>query len=250
MRYFAVVLACLPFLTIAQSPGHTDFFASIKQYDLSKLWSADSLLSQDDGLKFPFPESLGFIGNNFQRFYIHYLTVRKSETNPYVYDVTGKTRVRNAICRFSGTITIVGAMMNKQSYKPPYKEGSVDAIVRFYEDSTQPGSGSIKGKLISEFCINRKNELQYDAILLAADGYSNNQATTVWKSYKTGVAKICNWGDYRIPGSRGLDVGAGVFYVDEKYIRYGWETYYKANGPHSPEAAKARAIEAREWWKD
>src|SRR5258708_3283393 len=240
------------FSALAQPAGHTDFYVSIAKYDASKLWCADSALNQGEGKYLPLPEPMGFIGANFQRFYIHYTSARKSKEDPYKYIITGKTRVRNNITSFTGTISITKAVLFKTSDYPPYKQGSLRCVIHFYEDSTQPASGFFEGKLSSNFCLDKKGRLYYDAISIEADGYSNNQCTTTWRSYKTAITKKCNWGDFRIPESLELDGGAGEFVVDKKYIKSGWESYVKAYGPSDAteeESKKALAEEDRKWWK-
>ena len=250
MRNLILLLFFLPMLAAAQPRAQTDFYQGVKNYDLSGLWRADSILDEDDGGNLPFPEPLGYIGTNFQRFWIHYLSVRKSKTNPWEYEVTGKTRVGENICPFTGTITILKAQLYKGSDLPPYKQGSVVCAIRFFENSTRPGSGSISGTLNTDFCLDSKHRLHYDAIEAAADGYSNNQVTARWKSYKTSLSKKCNWGDFRIPDSRALDGGAGEFTVDEKYVKNGWESYYRSYAGDDAEKAKFQAIEDRKWWEE
>ncbi|WP_440135596.1 hypothetical protein, partial [Chitinophaga sancti] len=93
-----LILACTLLLT--------DFTATIKDYDLTKLWRADTIQAEGDGDIIPFPEPLGYIGDNYQRFCIHYTSVTKSKENPYQYIVCGKTKVKENICSFTGTITV------------------------------------------------------------------------------------------------------------------------------------------------
>ena len=65
--------------------------------------------------------------------------------------------------------------------------------------------------------------LHYDNIGWNSDSYSNNQFAGVWKSYATGLEKTCNWGELRIPFSKGLDIGAGEFSPALKYKDKGWD---------------------------
>jgi len=59
-----------------------------------------------------------------------------------------------------------------------------------------------------------------------------------------------NWGDYRIPDSGELDLGAGEFSPAEKYWGNGWESYMKVRmGSTETERKKAYAEEYEEWWK-
>ncbi len=53
----------------------------------------------------------------------------------------------------------------------------------------------IKGKLITYFCLDKNNSIQYDAISTGDDGYCNNQSECIWMSYKTHKSKKCNWGE-------------------------------------------------------
>lgn len=236
----------------AQQPPSTNYYSNIKNYDLSKLWTGDKLINGPE--KITFPEPLGFIGDNFQRFYIHYTSITKSKDNPYVYHVTGKTRVKNNICHFTGQIQVIKALLYKEPEWPEfgnYKSGKITSVVTLYEDSTQNGSGVIKGTLISNFYLD-KGSLLYNTITFGMDGFSNNECTGTWTSYKTGKSKKCNWGDYQIPESDKLDNGTSEFMAADEYLNNGWENYKNAwTGADIPVPvrAKARAEEARKWWQ-
>ena len=65
----------------------------------------------------------------------------------------------------------------------------------------------------------------YDAMMIVADGYENNQYTGKWVYLSTGDTLTCNWGDFRIPQSHALDIGTGLFYPSEDYYDFGWKTY-------------------------
>ena len=234
------------------------FYDSIQAFDLSTLWRADSILNLEqvddailsDPVKLRFPEPLGFIGDNFQRFYIHFLSVAKSTSDPYTYFVTGKTRVENNISRFSGTISIRTANTYTDSTKPNYKQGYVVCHCLFYEDSTNKQiNGHISGTLITDWLIINQH-IYYDNVDGVADGYSNNQFTGRWKSYDRKWTKKCNWGDYRIPQSTELDMGAGEFSPGDKYLKYGWQTYRDADFQNDTVIKnKAVRIENEQWWR-
>lgn len=214
---YKIILACALFFS--------DFIVPIKDYDLSILWRGDTIQVEGDGELRPFPEPLGYIGDNYQRFFIHYTSVTKSKENPYQYIVTGKTKVKDNICSFTGTITVKKATIETFREYPGYKEGLVVCDVLFYEDSTHAGSGVIAGQLHSGFSINKKGKFQYDALLFMTDGFDNNSCKATWTSYKTGKRKKCNWGDYRIPDCGDLDTGAGEIYINSKYKQNGWEAF-------------------------
>lgn len=250
MTYRFLLLPLLLSLCLAvkaQDANTTDFYASIKNYDLSGQWMGDSVQLEGDGDIRKFPEPIGFIGDTYQRFYIHYLSVVK--INDYEYQVKGKTKVKNNICNFSGTITVLKAKMYKQLDDPNYKQGYAVCQLDFAEDSTQSASGFIQGKLVTNFYFDKNRQLHYDALRFFSDGYNNNQCTAIWTSYKTGKSKKCNWGDERIPESNDLDQGAGEFMVNEKYIAAGWESYVKCYYGTKEESKKAFAAENAKWWK-
>lgn len=246
-----IILVTLAMLTstLCNAQKAKDYYKNIQHYNLSKLWCADSIISQDDGEKIVFPEPLGYIGDSFQRFYIHYTSVEKNKNNPYVYYVVGKTKVKNNICSFKGTITILKAKLYDATDDERYKQGLVECEVMFYEDSTQHTSGVIKGKLTTQFCIDKNNYIYYDAIMLVADSYSNNQCVAFWTSYKTKKSIKCNWGDFRIPDSKGLDCGDGDIAINRKYIKFGWQSFVDAYSADGDKAKKAMQLEKIKWWR-
>jgi hypothetical protein len=143
----------------SQTEETANFYDSIKRYDLSTLWRSDSLLNLawvDDTMYFDpktevFPEPIGFIGNDYQRFYIHFTSVRKDKKNPCQYDVRGKTKTKNAVHAFKGTITIDSADTYKEEHRPPIIRGYVRCHYKFYEDSEAVGSGCLEGDLRSDW---------------------------------------------------------------------------------------------------
>lgn len=218
--------------TYAQKSETTDFFEQIKNYDLSTILTADSFLTEDregsnDRIKRA--EILGFIGNDYQRFFIHFLSAIQNPTNPHEYLVYGKTMVKETVCSFQGTVTIKAVRIYKSGDIPAYQQGFAICDVTLFEDKKQASTGFFKGKLTSNFIIDNKKQFRYDALMFVADGFSNNQFIGNWTSYKTNTSKKCNWGDYRIPESGDLDIGAGEFSVNDKYVKNGWLSYMLEN---------------------
>ena len=70
--------------------------------------------------------------------------------------------------------------------------------------------------------ILQDDRLLYDDIGRDSDDYSNNQFLGTWTSFRTNANKRCAWGQYRIPHSGDLDIGAAEFSVNPKYINNGW----------------------------
>jgi len=212
--------------------------------DFSPLWT-----------KTPNTLVFGFIGDNFQRLRMKIISATKDSEHPDRYRVCGKSKVKNNICRFSGTITIqsIDTLTEMHwgvddNYKDSgiVKEGSLTAHYYFTEDSTQLHSGIFEGTLSTSWYIDSHGQLRYDNIEIYSDSYCNNQFEGTWKPRNANKAKICNWGDYRILSSRDLDIGAGEFSPDEKYLKYGWQSYQDA---WLNENDNARHEEEKEWWK-
>lgn len=217
---------------------------SVLKYNFAPLWTQTENSSV-----------LGFIGDDFQRLRIKILTAVKDKNNPDTYLVTGKSMVKNNISRFTGTIKITKARTLKKGswgVDDDYqglgiKEiGLIVARYNFAEDNSQAGSGVFEGLLATNWIIDKTGKLKYDDIIAGADGFSNNPFVGTWKSYKTGAVKIANWGDYRIPLSGDLDIGAGEFYPDKKYWKNGWQNYIDA---YTNGQSKAKTEEDRAWWK-
>lgn len=257
-NFTSIILSVfLSWQTFAQDIKTENFFIEIKNYDISEILMADNFLAEDtenEKAKIKRAEMIGFIGTDFQRFFIHFVSMIQNPNNSYEYLVYGKTKVKETIRSFHGTILINQAEIYKIVDIPGYKQGFANCDVNLYEDNKQFSTGLIKGYLKSYFLIDTKGKFRYDAISFSADGFSNNQFVGNWTSYKTNISKKCNWGDYRIPEcdwSNGCDIGAGEFSISDKYLKNGWENYRNAYSLDSnkPESKKAQKKENEQWWK-
>ncbi|MGQ2982569.1 hypothetical protein [Flavobacterium sp.] len=247
------VLCLFLLLLFADAAMAQDYLEQMKRYDLSKVIDPDSI-SDDSREMIAHVDPYGYIGDNFQRFQIHFTSFKKSKADPLVYDVKGKTRVKGNICGFTGTFKITAVEHDdsiQEFMDPDYRGIAIVSNVILYEDKSQPGSGIIKGVLVTDAIFNGKAKAEYNALMLMSDSYRNNQFTGTWTSYKTGRSKKCNWGDYRIPESGDLDLGAGEFMINEKFKGNGWESYYDAYccDPELARSIAAKKEEAQEWWK-
>lgn len=250
MKQLAVLITVLaPAIVPAQDIKTSNFLEHVKSYDFSDLWTLAEFEAGDGEATVVREQPLGYIGENYQRFYIHFISAIQNRKNKYEYFVYGKTRVKENICAFQGTIKITGAATYDQGDLPGLKQGFIEGQYTFFEDPDEKGAGILNGIFRSDFFIDGAGKMKYDAINFVADGFSNNQFKGRWTSYKTGKSKACNWGDYRIPDSDGLDIGAGQFGVDEKYEQYGWLTYGAANGVNKTMTVdEARMKEHEKWW--
>ncbi|CAM1357748.1 hypothetical protein [Tenacibaculum xiamenense] len=239
MKLNYTLFCCLFSLFIfGQEIKTTNFINEIRNYDISNVLTKER------------PAPMGFIGGNYQRFYIHFVSVIKNSNNPLEYFVYGKSKVKNNICPFQGKITIKKCGTYIDPDFPDAKQGTIVGEYRFFEDPNQRGSGTFKGNFSSDFMFDKKGQLAYNDIMFGADGFTNNEFEGTWVSYKTKSSKTCNWGDYRIPNSGDLDLGAGEFSPNPKYIANGWKNYQLAWSFNSDKASeeKARQKEKEKWW--
>lgn len=227
-----------------------EFFDEIKNHDISSLWTSDSIEIENEGRIIKRPQSIGYIGGNYQRFHIRFISAIQNPNNSYEYLIYGKTKVNDNVCSFQGRIGISESRIYAEGDIPSIKQGYVKGYYEFFEDPNNKGSGILTGTFKTNFFIENNGEIKYDALMFVADGYDNNQFEGTWISYVNPKSKKCNWGDFRIPDSRGLDIGAGEFSPWDKFDNYGWENYnlgheYSSN---TPEAIAARKKENEEWW--
>lgn len=249
-KLFVTLFVCC--FSVMRVCAQENLIKELQSQDLSLVFNAEKI-KDDSGTEIIRPEILGFIGDNYQRLQIHFTKFTKSTINHLQYNVEGKTKVKNNICNFKGTVTITEANYNAEPVIPTlegYKTGTVISKVEIYEDSNQNSSGIIKGELITDIVFSEDGKAEYDALMLISDGFANNQFKGIWTSYKTGKSKQCNWGDFRIPDSGSLDVGAGEFSVDSPYRENGWQSFYDSYCCDSniPKTKAARKKEFEKWW--
>jgi hypothetical protein len=96
---FSLLLLCLSFLSYSQYTTQNQVLNPAEQWiqdieftDLSFLWAGE--LSQEN--------RLGYIGDNFERIRLQFVSVIINNDNPFEYFVYGKTLVSNVLCDFQG----------------------------------------------------------------------------------------------------------------------------------------------------
>ncbi|HEX6125606.1 MAG TPA: hypothetical protein VFZ23_09575, partial [Pyrinomonadaceae bacterium] len=197
----------------------------------------------------------GFIGDNYQRLRIKIISATKNPRRPDIYTVTGKTLVRNVVRAFTGTMKLNKARVytklrlgiDDEYRSQGIKEhGVVIGEYHFSEDRNETNTGSFDGVFATYWYVDRNGRLKYDDVEAGADGFLNNQFVGTWTSYRNKASKIANWGDYRIPLSGELDMGAGEFSPDDKYLPFGWKSYRDA---YHRDDKRARLEEERKWWR-
>jgi len=249
-KYFLIVLILISIQAIAQNNHGKDYLPEIKKHDISGIFTRE--YTNDAGDIEGGQQPIGFIGNNYQRLNMRFLSVIKNPVTKTEYLVYGKSRVKNNICTFQGKITITKSEIYQSDEFPQFQEGFISGTYIFYEDPNQTATGTFAGNFITYFYIDENNKIQYNDLMFAADGFENNQFEGTWTSYKSGTTKICNWGDYRIPNSDDLDIGVGEFSPNDKYLDFGWKTYRLAwlYSGSEQEIINARKKETEKWWID
>jgi hypothetical protein len=253
-RTFVLLMALYGHALPAQEVKDTltrSFSDSILNYDLGRVLMADSIYGDNGTHKYKRDEPLGFIGSDYERLRIHFTAVIKDPYYPNEYFVFGKTLVKQVTCLFQGTIFIHSARIRSTDPASGCRTGYIISEVVLSEYKTQTSSGLMRGRLVSNFMIDRNGTFRYDDLLFGADAFRNNQFSGKWTSYKTGASLTCNWGDYRIPGCGDLDMGTGCFSPADAYLQNGWQSYRDAwfVDENDPVAREAQGEETREWWK-
>ncbi len=220
-----------------------DWQKEFAEKDFSGLW-----LNEDNTIV------VGFCGESYERARVKFISVTKEKGTDNRYYVYGKTKVGAKVHVFRGSMIINDIEAYKQmeyGVDDEHKDDGMKGQYRmegdyvFYEDSTLSQTGKLYGRFTTRFYVDRNGGIKYMDIDDYADGFNNNQFEGKWTGYQNKVTKTFNWGDYRIPNSRGLDIGAGEFSPDTKYLPYGWKSY--ADAYTYGDSAALKEEKAR-WW--
>lgn len=192
---------------------HTDAVTHTDNWDFSTIWTDET------------HHVIGFIGEQFQRLDIKYLSITKDYTRPQVYYVYGKSKVKNNICAFQGTIHIVKHYKQTKNIHSGYRqEGYIIANCDWYEKQDEIHSGYFKGVLQTFYAISQDGKLVYpDDGEEPASNYNNGFVGT-WTDYTTGKSKPAHWGADFVPLSGDLNVAVAIgdFIPNQKYHKNGW----------------------------
>ena len=211
----------------------------MKKVDLSNFWFENKS-----------ERSFGFIGSNYRRLRIKYLSVIKNSDVPTQYIIYGKSKVSENVCEFQGHIEIKESYYMKSLEFADKKTGIIAGKYSFYENPTKKHTGVFRGRFVTYWYKDSLGVFKYNNLWDVADSYNNNQFAGTWTGYGKSTSIIANWGDSRIPFSGDLDVGTGEFGINNKYEANGWETFNKAwlGGYNNEETKKAREEENKKWW--
>ena len=114
---------------------------------------------------------LGYIGPEYERIRIKFISVIKDKDHPDQYFVYGKSMVKDNVCEFQGTLKIINAFYVKSTDE---KRGVLLGEYLFYENPAQKHVGQFKGACSINWYFNKEGKIQYDDLEGGADGFSNN----------------------------------------------------------------------------
>jgi hypothetical protein len=185
--------------------------------DLSFLWAGE--LSQEN--------RLGYIGDNFERIRLQFVSVIINNDNPFEYFVYGKTLVSNVLCDFQGSLSITETGLKNDTIHKDLNRGFISGDFVFFEDPACMHSGVFRGYFSSQIYQDKTGTFYYDDIEGDDANFINNEFIGEWYDYKTQESHVCNFGDFRIPESKDLDVGKMEFTPATQYLKNGWENFSK-----------------------
>lgn len=205
---------------------------AIENSDLGFLWEGSQ--SQDS--------RLGFIGENYQRLQIRFLSVIQNFDNPYEYFLYGKTKVKDNICEFQGSLIIreTGVVEDEEYTELTRAYLAGDYVL--FEDQSCLHSGIFRGSFITTIYLDGEATVYYDNLDKGKRDFTNNEFFGQWEGYYPYEVKDANWGDYRIPYSTQLDMGLDTFKPSFNFLDNGWREYLD-------EQEKIEVGgEVEEWW--
>ena len=192
---------------------------SRKPLDFSTVWTS----YQDD--------VLGYVGENYQRFYFLIDSVKPDIKDTLLYCVWGKYRIKDRISFFEGLAHVVKYSELSKEYgvreDSPLSGIQTYSLITEWDLKAKEDNEKINGRMTSTFYMVNGDAVFDDLDIGYCDSYCNNQFEGILSSSTYGKQK-CRWGTFRIPDSEGLDIGAGEFSPHEKYLANGWQSYHDA----------------------
>lgn len=182
-------------------------------------------------LMLPKHQFLGYIGNYF-RIGMKFTSVAKNKDTLGLYNIQGVSHFGKGEYSFDGVIRMDQVREFKSMHfgaDSMYKDkgmrcqGAMVGSFEFRENPKIRYSGFFKGVMTVFWYLDKNGKLCYDDVeLFSSDSYHNNQYVGAWSPYGSAHTYICNWGEFRIPFSGDLDMGAAEFSPNPRYSDKGW----------------------------
>ncbi|WP_459895203.1 hypothetical protein [Campylobacter concisus] len=172
---------------------------------------------------------LGYIGADYHRLHINFDSIKKISRSKYI--VSGNYKITEEARPFNGEIQIseIRKYTNFNYGVDDFMKGKIHAqgiALATYFIKGETEKFQAKGCMLIRWYIDNDEKLLYDDISEDEDLYANNLFCGECKVGKVQI-KPCAWGHYRIPNSGDLDIGAGEFSPNPKYIGNGWSDFNK-----------------------
>ncbi|QPH85040.1 hypothetical protein [Campylobacter concisus] len=178
----------------------------------------------DNRIKF-----LGYIGADYHRLHINFDSIKKISRSKYIvsgdYKITGEARPFNGKIQ----ITKIKKYTNFNYGVDDFMKGKINAqgiALATYSLKGETEKFQAKGCMLTRWYIDNDKKLLYDDISEDEDLYANNLFCGECEVGKM-QTRPCAWGHYRIPNSGDLDIGAGEFSPNPKYLGNGWSDFNK-----------------------
>ena len=172
---------------------------------------------------------LGYIGADYHRLHINFDSIKKISRSKYI--VSGNYKITEEARPFKGEIQIseIRKYTNFNYGVDDFMKGKINAqgiALATYFIKGETEKFQAKGCMLTRWYIDNDEKLLYDDISEDEDLYANNLFCGECKVGKVQI-KPCAWGHYRIPNSGDLDIGAGEFSPNPKYLGNGWSDFNK-----------------------
>ncbi|MBG8553852.1 hypothetical protein [Hymenobacter guriensis] len=202
-----------------------------RQFNLTPLW-------QLHAKKVEAQVMLGCMGAQYRRLELVYEKVRRDGRNPALYYVEGKSRERERILPFRGTITLTAIRkVNPDVRVPGFKalgHYEVKGQFRLTESPAEEGAGVFTGTLAMTFS-HKAGGVAYMPAQEEEFGFRSRGEGTTFTSQWTSVAhpkpiKIVwasNFMDIAYTVMDQFYIGDRGMHINPKYARAGWNRYWE-----------------------
>jgi len=175
----------------------------------------------------------GTIGEDNQRIEIRFVEIAKDSESHFKYHVKGKSRVKNHVCNFQGTMLIDQIMLldeeRRDCNEPDLSEGIIYGTYVLNESPDENHAGQFTGDFKSMFDQSPYG-FKLNTAWFGQDGFNSFMGT--WESYINTDSGYCAW-SLQIPPSKKENLFKHYdkeFYLfNSKYLNKGWKTYVLAN---------------------
>lgn len=172
---------------------------------------------------------LGYVGADYHRLHINFDSVKKISRSKYI--VSGNYKIAGKTQSFNGEIQIseIRKYTNFNYGVDDFMKGKINAqgiALATYFLKGEAEKFQAKGRMLTRWYIDNDKKLLYDDISEDEDLYANNLFCGECEVGEV-QTRPCAWGHYRIPNSGDLDIGAGEFSPNPKYLSNGWGNFNK-----------------------